>query len=157
MIWSDVPLIAAKMCMGDMTCCAPTLNAASTLWVQEAYGDLICAVAAHHPELVPASRYIPAASTLVDELSSQPRCSRDRGRSAAMHQLLRILGRACHLTAAYVNAVLNFALWDLGECCQSASPTDCCHPLGGHTPFPATRGTTSSASCVLRLDPAPPN
>jgi hypothetical protein len=88
--------------------------------VQEAYGDLICAVATHHPELVPASRYISAASTLVDELSRHPRGSRDRGANAAMHQMLRVLGGACHLTAADANAVLNFALWDLGECGHSA-------------------------------------
>jgi hypothetical protein len=85
-------------------------------WVQEAYGDLICAMAAHYPELVPASRYITAAATLVDQLSNQHLGSGYEGRSAAMHQLLRILGGACHLTAADAPVVLHFVLMDLSKC-----------------------------------------
>jgi hypothetical protein len=91
------------------------------LRVQEAYGDLICAVATHCPELVPARRYITAAS--VQALEQRASGSRGGGRGgggAAMHQLLRILGGSCHLTTANFDEVLNLVSWALGAPCTNA-------------------------------------
>jgi hypothetical protein len=96
--------------------------------VQEAYGDLICAVAAHHPELLPARRYIETATLLLAELSCQQLNQVEAGTVAAAQQHLRILGGPCQLAAADGNVALSLAVWGLGEeghCPSSSGTHDC--------------------------------
>jgi hypothetical protein len=115
-------------------------------WVQEAFGDLICAVANHYPELVPARRYILAASALADELTKQRQGSREAGSVEAMHQILRVLGApGCHVAAADAPVVVPFVLWDLGTCCGA------CAAGSLAALFPAVAPTNSAASGSYNL------
>jgi hypothetical protein len=84
--------------------------------VQEAYGDLICAMALRHRELVPASRYIQAGLFFMRGLPLRPPFSQDHAiRISGVHQVLRILVATGPVDAADAATALNIVLWGLGK------------------------------------------